>query len=72
MLAEKSVDITVKVLSHGTRQGAHEYLIELFDGKMLVVGGVRIESKTELTESEIVSKAIRLFYLPTLTIAEVE
>jgi len=64
-LAAENHEVTVNILRHSTRQGVHEYLIELFEGERLVIGGVTVDSATELTVQEVFDRAIKQYFLPT-------
>jgi hypothetical protein len=50
------------VVRYSRRNNIHEYLVEIFEGEKLVIGGVPVESKTELSSIEILNLAISKYY----------
>ena len=70
MLTETNCNIRVVVLRHYTRQGTHEYLIELYADDNLVIGGVTIEGGPDISEQEILDRTIQQYLIPSLRESE--
>lgn len=68
-LDAKDHEITVKILWHHTRQGQHEYLIELFEGEQMIIGNVLVESPVELETQAVFDRAVKQYYLPIIEAA---
>jgi hypothetical protein len=63
MLASSDISVTVKILRHAVRQGTHDYIVELYEDGVLMIGGLAVSSRVEMTPEEISTAAIKALYL---------